>query len=98
MSTIKNSQMWLYCHFNKLMKRPQNQFPGNKIEPKTCQKYLTCSTLVFDQILYRTYDSKEISKSVTYAYDDVTVFEIYGFHKNTKIQISPEQHVSYFLK
>ena len=25
------------------------------------------------------------------AYDDVTDFEIYGFHKNTKISISPGQ-------
>ena len=36
-----------------------------------------------------TYNSKEISKSVTsimqHVYDDVTDFEIFGFHKNTKI-------------
>ena len=39
-----------------------------------------------------TYDSKEISKSVTSlcsnVFDDVTDFEICGIHKNTKIYIS----------
>ena len=49
MSTIKNDQIWLYCHFNKLIKRAQNQFPRHKIEPKTYQKCFSYSTLVFDQ-------------------------------------------------
>ena len=88
MSTIKNRQIWLYCHFNKLIKRSQNQFPGYNIEPKTCQKCFSYSTLVSDHFLNSTQGSKEISKSVTSvcsnAYDDVTDFEICGFHKKLK--------------
>ena len=30
------------------------------------------------------------------AYDDVTDFEIYGFHKNTKIQIYQERNIIFY--
>ena len=42
----------------------------------------------------RTYDSKEISISVTcIAYDDVKNLEICGSYKNTKISISRERNI-----
>ena len=48
MSTIKNDQILLYCHFNKIIKGPGTSFHS----PKTCQKCLLCTTLVFDQISF----------------------------------------------
>ena len=47
----KNDQIWLYCHFNKLIKQTQNQFPGSNTESKTCQKCFSYNTLVFDLFL-----------------------------------------------
>ena len=37
MSTIKNGQIWLYCHFNKIIKGPETNFQSlPDIEPKIC--------------------------------------------------------------
>ena len=54
MSTIKNGQIWLYCHFNKIIKGPETNFQSQalsqkyviqEIEPRnvchTAHKYLT---------------------------------------------------------
>ena len=51
MSIIKNGQIWLNSHFKKYIKSAWNQFPNFNIEPKTCQKCLSYSTLVFDFFL-----------------------------------------------
>ena len=72
MPTIKYGQILLYCHFNKIKKGSDfqflvpNQFPVSRIEPKTCQKCLFCSTLYLTKFHFEsTQDSKEISISVT---------------------------------
>ena len=49
MSTIKNSQISLYCHFKKIIKWSRTV---SGIEPKTCYKWLSYNTLVFDQISF----------------------------------------------
>ena len=102
MSTIKNGQISLYCYFKEIMKGPGTSFQYPALSQKhvrnVCHaphQYLT--EFHFDS----TQDSKEISTSVTSilqqclsdAYDDVTDFEICGFHKSTKIQISRERNI-----
>ena len=85
MSTMKNDQILLYCHFDKI-KGPGAKNMLNIFH--TAYYYLT--KFHFD----RTQDSKEISISVTQqcqplrsnVYDDVTDFEICGFHKNKKVR------------
>ena len=55
MSTIKN-QILLFCYFNKIIKGPRtSQFPGSRIEPKTCYKCQSYSTLVFEKIPFSQY-------------------------------------------
>ena len=83
MSTIKNGQISLYCHFNKIMKGRGISFRSPTLSPEhirnvchTAHQYLT--KFYFDN----TWDSKEIDISVT-AYDDVTILKSVDF---TKIQ------------
>ena len=46
----------LYCHFNKIIKEPGTNFQSPTFELFwTCQKYLSYSTLVFDQISFKQY-------------------------------------------
>ena len=66
MSNTKNGQILLYCHFNKIIKRPGTSFQSPALSQKhvrngchTASKYLT--KFHFDS----TSDSKEISVSVT---------------------------------
>ena len=48
MATIKNGQIWLYYHFNKIIKRPGTSFQSPALSQKhaknvshTVQQYLT---------------------------------------------------------
>ena len=101
MSTIKNGQISLYSHFNKIIKGPGTTFQSPAFSQKhvrtvfyTAYQYLT--KFYFDS----TQDSKEISissTSISNVYDDVTDFEICEFHKNTKIQISRKREL-FFLQ
>ena len=66
MSTTKNGQISLYCHFNKIIKVSGTSFQSPALSQKhvrnvchTARKYLT--KFRFDS----TSDSKEISISVT---------------------------------
>ena len=66
MSTIKNGQILLYCHFNEIIKEPGTSFQTPAFSQKhtknvchTAHQYLT--KFRFDS----PYDSKKISKSVT---------------------------------
>ena len=34
MSTIKNGQIWLYCHFNKIIKGPETNFQSQTLSQK----------------------------------------------------------------
>ena len=98
MSTIKNGQILLYCHFNKITKEPGTSFQSAAFSQKhvrnvchTAHQYLT--KFHFD----RTQDSKEISISVTYIMqqylrDDINS-EICRFLKNTKTAISREGNI-----
>ena len=67
MSTIKNGQILLYCHFNKIITGPGTNFQSPALNEKhvrnvlhTTHYYLTKSH--FD---HNTWDSKERSISVT---------------------------------
>ena len=51
MLTIKNCQILLYYHFNKIRKA-WNQFPLSSLEPQTCQKYFSYSIIVTDQVSF----------------------------------------------
>ena len=51
MSTIKNNQISLHCHLNKIIKGP-GVVSVSRIEPKACWKYLSYGTLVFDQVSF----------------------------------------------
>ena len=51
MSTIKNGQISLYCHFNEIMKEPGTNFQS----PALSQNYVrnvSYSTLLVDQVLF----------------------------------------------
>ena len=66
MSTIKNDQISLYCHFNKIIKEPGTSFQSSALS----QKYVknVCHTAYWCLTKFRfdsTWDSKEISISVT---------------------------------
>ena len=102
MSIIKNGQISLFCHFNKIIKGSSFQCPAlnQKHFRNVCQtahQYLT--KFSFDS----TQDSKEISISVTSAklcssaYDYVTDLEFVDFTK-TIIQISQERNIFSFKK
>ena len=57
MSAIKNGQILLYCHFNKMIKKPATSFQS----PDSAKNMLEmCHTAHFDW----TQDSKEIGISV----------------------------------
>ena len=103
MSIIKNGQISLFCHFNKIIKGSSFQSPAlnQKHFRNVCQtahQYLT--KFSFDS----TQDSKEISISVTSAklcssaYDYVTDLEICGFHKNNNLDISRTKHFFFYKK
>ena len=49
MPTIKNGQILLYYHFNKIIKEPGTNFQSAALSQKHI-KCLSYSTLVFDQI------------------------------------------------
>ena len=98
MSTIKNDQISLYCHFIKIKKRPGTSFQP----PVVNQKYVRKVCHTEHQYLTKFHfdsaqDPKEISISVTsimqQCYDDVTDFEIRAFYKNRTISISRERNM-----
>ena len=57
MSTIKNSQISLYYHFNKIIKVPETSFQSPTLSQKHVKNmsktFLSYNTLVFDQISFR---------------------------------------------
>ena len=98
MTTMKNGQISLYCHFNKIIKRSGTSYQS----PALSQKHVrnVCHTAHYDLTKFhfdKTQDSKEISKVYfllcSNAFDGMIDFEICGFHKNTKIQISCERNI-----
>ena len=53
MSTIKNDQISLYCHFNKIIKRPGTSFQSPALSQKLVRNVChTYSTPVFDLISF----------------------------------------------
>ena len=96
MSTIKNDQISLYCHFNKIIKGPGTSFQSPAFSQKhvrnvchTAQQYLT--KFHFDI----TKDSKEISASVTFVTMPMVTSQISKSADFTKtIQISLEQNIN----
>ena len=53
MSTVKNGQISLYCHFNKTMKRPGTSLQLPALSQKHVRKVShTTNTLVFGQISF----------------------------------------------
>ena len=47
MSIIKNDKIWLYGHFNKIIKRPETSFQSPSVNQNTAY-----NTLVFDQVSF----------------------------------------------
>ena len=52
MSTIKNDQISLYCHFNKIIKGPGTSFQFPALNQKHVRNVCHFNTLVFDQISF----------------------------------------------
>ena len=52
MSTIKNGQILLYCHFNKILKWPGTGFQSPTLGQKYIRKCLSFRTPVFDKISF----------------------------------------------
>ena len=52
MTTIKNIQVLLYYHFNKIIKGPGTSFPSAAFSLKTYYKCFSHNKLVFDQISF----------------------------------------------
>ena len=102
MSTIENGKIFLYCHFNKIIKGAGNSFQY----PVLSQKHVrnVCHTVTYFHKFHfkRTLNSKEISISVTFimsnVYDDVTYFEICRFHKKHKNLVVPRTKHYFFFK
>ena len=102
MLTIKNCQILLYCHFNKIIKEPGTCFQF----PVQSQKHVRNVCLTTYQYLtkflsHSTQDSKELSingnSTTSNTYDDVTDLKICGFHKSKKnLDISRTKHYFFF--
>ena len=102
MLIIKNDQISPDCHFNKIIKLPGTLFQFPVMSRKHARNVCLAGYYYLNKLLFESaQNSKEISISgnstTRNAYDDVTDFEIFGFHKNTKIQISQEQNI-FFIK
>ena len=52
MSTIKNGQGSLHCHFNKIIKGPGTGFQSAALSQKHVRNILLYSILVFDQVSF----------------------------------------------
>ena len=90
----------LFCHFNKIMKGFGISF-SHWHWAKTCQKFLLCSILVFDQISfwwYLEFKRNMLKCNFQYAAVPMMTSQISksGFHENLKIEISCEQNVILF--
>ena len=97
MLTIKNCQISLYCHFNKI-KEPGTSFQFPVYSQKHVRNVCLTAYQYLNKFLFQSaQDSKEISVSgdstTSNAYDDATDFKICGFHKSTKLQISREPNI-----
>ena len=86
MSTIKNGQISLYCHFNKIIKGPGTNFQRLALSQKHLRN--VCHTVYYYFTKFHfdsTQDSQEIGIRVTSivlnAYEDIIDFEIADFTK-----------------
>ena len=53
MSTIKNDQISLYCHFNKIIKGPGTSFQSSALNQKHVRNIChTAYYLLFDQVSF----------------------------------------------
>ena len=103
MLTIKNCQISLYCHFNKIIKKPGASFQSSILSQKYARNIcLTVYQYLAKFLFQSAQDSKEISISgnstTNNASDDVTDFKICGFHESAKLQISREQNIFLQIK
>ena len=55
MSTIKNGQILLFCHINKIIKGPGTSFQSSALSQKHDRNVCLYSKLVFDQISIWSY-------------------------------------------
>ena len=101
MSTIKNDQVSLYYHFNKIKENPGTSFQSPALNQKHVRNvcHITHQYLTKSRI-DNTWDSKEISITVISvtslcrnAYNGITDFYISESHENTEIQISLELNI-----
>ena len=66
MSTIKNSQILLYCHFNKIMKEPGTSFQSPTFSQKHARNVCDTTHQYLTKLhVESTSDSEEISIRVT---------------------------------
>ena len=90
--SIKNDQISLYCHFNKIIKGPATSFQSPAVNQKHVKN--VCQTTHWYLMKFH-FDSAQDSKEIritnfhyfSNAYDDVSDFEIGAFYENTKIKI-----------
>ena len=103
MLTIKNWQISLYCHFNKIIQELGTSFQSPVLSQKHVRIVCLTAYQYLTKFLFQSpQDSKEISirgiSTTSNAYDDVTDFKICEFHKSTKVQISRERNIFYSNK
>ena len=66
MLTIKNGQILLYCYFNKIIKEPGTSLQSPAFSQKHVKSVCHTAHLYLTKFHFdRTWDSKEISISVT---------------------------------
>ena len=103
MLTIKNFEISLYCHFNKIIKEPgiSFQFPvqSKKHVRNVC---LTAYQYLTKFLFQSAQDSTEISINGNFttsnAYDDTTDFKTVDFTKARKSRCFLENKILFFLQ
>ena len=103
MSTIKDDQILLYCHFNKIVKEPGTSFQSQAFSQKHVRN--VCHIALQDLTKFhfdRTQDSKEISMSVAcimqqYLLMTSQVLKSAGFTKTQKSRYL-EKETLFFLQ
>ena len=87
MSTVKNGQVSPYCHFNKIIKGPGTSFQSSALNQKHFRKVCHLARYYLTKTHFDCTEGFKYKRNFHYAATPmmISVFEIYGFHRNTKI-------------
>ena len=91
MSTIKNDQISLHCHFNKIIKEPGTSFQSPALRQKYVRKCFSYSTLVFDKISFQQSLGFKGNKHKCKYYCEVGI--IIAINLLLKLAVSSIQHL-----